>query len=341
MKMTNPIGWCDDTGNMVIGCTKVSPGCAHCYAANDTPARVLRAGGWPGAKGRKVETWGQAGERWPVKALSAKARRLNKLCICERCRRTMTFLQAAGAMAVCPWCELGQGKLRRIRLFANSNSDWLDEKWPVETLAELLRLIHECPNLDWQLLTKRPENFKKRMKAALKCVLTWSGGEPSNLADFIDGWANKQDTIPPHVHLGASVENQACADERIQELLRIPAAVRWLSLEPLLGPVDLMLPRVEEIQGIYAGDDRGLHWFVIGGESDQPGAPARPCNIAWIRSLVEQGRDAGVPVYVKQLGSRPEVNGGPCGVDPSTDAWPNPDLWPADLRVREFPKGTI
>jgi protein gp37 len=362
MKLTNAIGWCDDTGNMVIGCTKVSPGCAHCYAANDTPARVLRAGRWTGYP-QPTETWGPAGVRVPVKALATKARRLNNLCICDTCRETRPVGHLTSIIygGVCPNCS---GNLRRIRLFADSNSDWLDDRWPVDTLAELLGLIHECRNIDWQLLTKRPENWRKRVSLVTgwRCADAWKEAE-SDVREMARAWV-ENGKAPAHVHLGVSVEDQKRADERIPELLKIPAAVRWLSLEPLLGEVDVGRVvvgeervdydplRGKELPGPYCRAK--IDWLVIGGESGQPGAPARPCNVEWVRALVRQGRDAGVPCYVKQLGSTViegrcmcpgTLDGGPgckvCGARRflCAPAGSDPIEWEVDLRVREFPKG--
>jgi protein gp37 len=77
MKIENNIGWCDETGNKVTGCDKVSPGCKNCYAEKGTRARVLRAMG--------IETWGPKGKRHPVADFSKKVRRLNKLCVCDKC----------------------------------------------------------------------------------------------------------------------------------------------------------------------------------------------------------------------------------------------------------------
>ena len=122
--------------------------------------------------------------------------------------------------------------------------------------------------------------------------------------------------------LGVTAENQRRADERIPVLLQTPAAVRWVSLEPLLGPIDLNKRellidkrRFKYTLGNY------LDWVVVGCES---GPKRRPCKIEWVREIVEQCRDAGVPVFVKQLSINGKV---------SHDM----DEWPEDLRVREYP----
>ena len=147
----------------------------------------------------------------------------------------------------------------------------------------------------------------------------------------------------PNVWLGVSVEDQAAADDRIPELLDTPAAVRFLSCEPLLGQLMLRRP-------IVPGSFPGLHWIIVGGES---GPGARPCDVGWIRDIVQQCKAAAVPVFVKQLGSRPvgtkaEAQGGW-----ESSQFADPDAryerhlrdragrdmseWPEDLRVREYP----
>jgi hypothetical protein len=178
---------------------------------------------------------------------------------------------------------------------------------------------------------------------------------------------------PRNVWVGTSVEDQSRADERIPHLLQIPARIRFLSCEPLLGPVDLTtaLPFTDRhcqrcgfrpIEGIEryreihrdkakcvsCGWDmsqpaQGVDWVIIGGES---GPGARPCNVQWIRSLVAQCKAAGVPVFVKQLGAYPIDNSrdsrfmiGAERVHMTRDRkGGDPSEWPEDLRVREFPQ---
>jgi protein gp37 len=156
-----------------------------------------------------------------------------------------------------------------------------------------------------------------------------------------------------NVWLGVSVEDQQRADERIPALLRTPAAVRFLSVEPQLGPVDLTsigswrgepLSALEEQVGHV--ERPPVDWVIVGGES---GPGARPFHLEWARTIVEQCKAAGVAVFVKQLGADPIE-----GTDHRSDH-PDPDLlryplhllnkkggdpleWPPDLRVREFPE---
>ena len=158
----------------------------------------------------------------------------------------------------------------------------------------------------------------------------------------------------PNVWLGVSIEDQEQADKRIPLLLQTPAAVRFLSCEPMLGPIDLDLERYES-PGWFDYRKKLIHLVIVGGESGQG---ARPCDIAWIRSIVQQCKDAGVKCFVKQLGSLPiatdsecrrlirkssgvlrfEANGDGTGRLLLNDK-KGGDMseWQEDLRVREFP----
>jgi len=143
----------------------------------------------------------------------------------------------------------------------------------------------------------------------------------------------RPDDPPANLWLGVTVENQQAADERIPYLLDTPAAVRFVSLEPLLGEIDIseyLAPNYEglwrngEIDPISRDDWRfnSLDWAIIGCES---GPKRRPCKIEWVRDLVRQCRVAGVPVFVKQLDLDGRVSH-------------NPAEWPEWARVREYPK---
>lgn len=232
------------------------------------------------------------------------------------------------------WNAAAEAAGVRRRVFCASMADVFEDRPDlVEPRARLFSLIQETQALDWLLLTKRPENIDR-------LLTPW-------ILEHIEGPLT-------NVWLGTTVEDQERADERIPHLLTVPAAVRFLSVEPLLGPVDL----AGRLGGSdYLGDrhddapgEAGIDWVIVGGES---GPGARPCDVAWIRDVVRQCREAGVPVFVKQLGAH-SVNGddevGPWpvygdGSDPREDArfrWKDPkggDLaeWPEDLRFREFP----
>jgi protein gp37 len=274
-KIVNGIGWCDATTNAVTGCEKVSPGCKYCYAESGTRARVLRAQG--------VESWGPTGQRVPVN-FEPVFRRLNKLCVCDKCHQTspIDFLptpdRRINERTMCG-CH---GILRRIRLFADSNSDWLDERWDVRTLVRFLDAIRLAPNIDVLLLTKRVKSFDERLVAARQS----QGIIPiadTPLKEWLWDWL--QGRPPANVWLGVSVEDQKLADQRIPQLLNTPAAVRFLSVEPLLGKVNMEAWL------------RWLDWVIVGGES---GAKRRDCGVDAIVNVAGQGVAAGVPVYVKQ-----------------------------------------
>ncbi|MEK9505135.1 DUF5131 family protein [Gaopeijia maritima] len=283
MAENSGIQWTDHTFNPWWGCTKVSPGCANCYAETLAVTR------------RKLPVWGPA-PRFGRKLMSE-----------GHWKGPEKWNRAAAAAG------------ERHRVFCASMADVFDEHPDVtEPRARLFDLIERTPHLDWQLLTKRPHRVLELVPP------DWHDGFPSN------------------VWLGTSVEDQQRAEERIPILLQMPAAVRFLSCEPLLGPVDL------DGNWGYAGsatldvlDEWPIDWVIVGGES---GPGARPCNVEWIRSLVGQCRNAGTAVFVKQLGSRPCSN---------VIRWADPDRlslgtihdrkggdpeeWPEDLRVREFP----
>lgn len=211
-------------------------------------------------------------------------------------------------------------------IFVCSQTDLFGEWVPDELIDRVIWTMANCPEHTFQVLTKRAE----RMAAYMNSRFDLCG-----------------DAAPwplPNVHLGVSVEDQAAADARIPHLLRTPAAVRFVSAEPLLGQVDLRkyLPRrlgLSEIPGSALNDgatemqQRGIGWVIIGGES---GPDARPCDIAHVRDLLRQCREAGVPAFVKQLGALVftplfylklrDKKGGVMAE------------WPADLRVREKPE---
>ena len=277
MKIENSIGWCDDTTNAVTGCAKVSPGCKNCYAEVGMRARVLRDQG--------VETWGPKGVRHPVAGFAAKLRRLNKLCVCSGCHQSYPASELARMANGYPLCASCSSPLRRIRLFADSNSDWLDEAWPVETLASFLEAIRLAPNLDVILLTKRMENFQKRLGQA------YTAAGNTGLEIWIDRWTEGMEA-PANVWLGVSVEDQKRADERIPLLLQTPAAVRFLSVEPLLERISL-----RHLLGFKNADGTEIGWAIIGSES---GPNRRDCGVQAIVDVAEQCRAAGVPCYVKQ-----------------------------------------
>lgn len=212
------------------------------------------------------------------------------------------------------WAREGSAKVFSCSLgdFFHEGADaWRDEAWNI-----MLR----TPNLTYQVLTKRPERMLQHLPSVGAMPLSWDAKYP---------------TWPwPNIWLGTSVENQAMAEKRIPELLKVPATVHWLSCEPLLGPLDLS----KWLRGFTRVD-----WVVIGGESDQLGEKGRPCDVKWLADIVKQCTNAGVAVFTKQLGSHPyqspEQDGGTGFFLPIKDHHGgDPAEWPEALRVREFPK---
>lgn len=296
------IQWATDTFNPWIGCSRVSPACRFCYA--DT--QVSR---WqPGST-----LWRRHGDR--------------RITSDAYWRKPLAWDRKAKAT----------GETRRV--FCASLADVFEDHPALpEPRTRLWRLVEQTPNLDWLLLTKRPQNVLSMTPA------DWRGG------------------FPPNVWLGTSTENQEWADKRIPHLMAAPAAVRFLSAEPLLGPIDLsryltpapLYDRLwcptagRQIDRIGSGactcgtshQPARLHWVIVGGESG--GVKARPTQVEWVRSLITQCRDAEVAPFVKQLGSpwaRDQFYGGQpvASVDRKGG---DPRYWPEDLRVREFPAVT-
>ncbi len=183
------------------------------------------------------------------------------------------------------------------RIFVNSMSDLFHESTPFEFIEKIWATMAMCPQHTFQILTKRPAR-------ALE-FFEWE--KTSMKAAGLDEWWKGLVTLP-NVQIGVSVENQAAADERIPLLAKIPAAWRFLSCEPLLGPLDLepWLPfSLEEVGEILEGGGEiacspfFIDWVIVGGES---GKGARPMCLDWARSLRDQTKAAGVPFFFKQWG---------------------------------------
>jgi protein gp37 len=296
MSENTGIEWCDSTFNPWIGCTKVSPGCDHCYAARQDAHRRWTTEGWGGPR-KRTKTWGD-----PVKWNAAHE----------------AFFAAHG---------------RRQRVFCASLADWLDNQVPIDWLVDLLDLWRRTPNLDKLALTKRIGNWRGRLKAALD----WMSVAPAGYADLIDyvqDWLDGH--APPDVWIGATMVNQPEVDRDVVKLLAVPARVRFLSIEPMLGPVDIRFafsdagvircPRCMfgtnildhapcPNDGETLRNDPGIDWVICGGES---GPGARPMHPDWARSLRDQCVAAGVPFLFKQWGEWHPESSANYGTGPNT-----------------------
>ena len=292
------IAWADSTFNPWIGCTKVGPGCDNCYAEADFDKRRGRVKWGAGNPRSKTKTWGD-----PVK--------WNKqpFCECMNCgwrgelragaliKNPEGFHPPVDAMRACTSCNLYLLKEARRRVFCASLADVFDNEVPTEWRLDLFDLIETTENLSWLLLTKRIGNVAAMIKSR---------------------WSHK---LPNNVWLGATICNQEEADRDIPKLLQMPAAIRWISVEPMLGAVDLSK---------YLGE---ISWNVIGGES---GRNARPMNIEWAKDIVRQCKAAGIPVLMKQLGAKPiDREGQPYKVSDSHGSIMAE--FPEELRIREYP----
>jgi protein gp37 len=235
------------------------------------------------------------------------------------------------------------------RIFVNSMSDLFHESLTDEQIDRVFAVMAIGSQHVYQVLTKRPE----RMLAYLT-----NDGRAGDIASHGGRYVNKGLEFHwplPNVWLGTSVEDQKTADERIPLLLETPAAIRWVSYEPALGPADLnnyLYTRF--LEGGARHMYNQLDWLVCGGES---GPNARGFDIAWARSIIAQCKAAGVAVFMKQIGRRPvstqkeqrpweplfhDAHGRrPTGEyaivlkDKKGGDW---NEWPEDLRVREFPE---
>lgn len=266
------IEWTDSTFNPWIGCTKVSAACDFCYAETLMDHRYGRV------------QWGQHGERKRTKTWGDPMRWQ---------RQAAEFYAANG---------------RRRRVFCASLADIWDNQVPVQWHYDLLRLIHDCPDLDWLLLTKRPQNILKMLRMARAPFFHGGCGGHLTFGEWLDRWIGGDP--PRQVWLGISTENQTEADRRIPIILEVPARIRFLSCEPLLGPLDLRAiayqdGNLDALTGdLWGGSGtgafaRGIDWVIAGGES---GTQARPTHPDWFRGLRDQCGAANVPFLFKQWG---------------------------------------
>lgn len=363
------IEWTDATWSPVTGCTKVSAGCKNCYA--ETVANRF----WP--------------TQYPaVPASPLPDQVANSLSIPEPLKRDLEQAVMRPRQFTDVQCHedrLDQPLRWRKpkRVFVNSMSDLFHEDVPDAFIDRVFAVMALAYPHTFQILTKRADRMRAYLSAPdvgvrwLAAIYRHHGAEPATddmayQERDAERWASKG---LDNVWLGVSAENQRFADERIPLILRTPAAVRFVSAEPLVEPMDLdrvtcrrcgqsFSNRPEPGRpercphcGTYDGDtiatlhQRWLHvvyrhrldWVIVGGES---GPKARPCDVDWIRSIVRQCQDAGVPVFVKQLGTKPVQRDAALPADAMLNLifrkkdpkGGNPRYWPEDLNVRQYPE---
>jgi protein gp37 len=342
------IEWTKRTWNPMVGCSKVSAGCQNCYAIKD----AHRLAGNPNSKISSV----YAG-------------------LTERCSDRTEW---TGKVNFVPErLQLPLKTRKPTTWFVNSMSDLFHESVTDEQLDQIFAVMALTPQHTYQVLTKRPERMLEYLNSKefnASGHLSGRGSWASEMADFAcenlrgyfwveqEGESSSDHVFDklmrvtsggdlPNVWLGVTVENQKAADERIPLLLQTPAAIRFLSCEPLLEEIDIS--QVTEAPGDDYGDGAiylhpltgerwmrdgfekelndysQINWVIAGGES---GSKARTCEATWLDSIVVQCAAAKVPCFVKQLGSK--CHGLGTGY---TGKGGNPEEWPQNLRVRQFP----
>lgn len=319
------ISWTDQTWNPIRGCSRVSQGCVNCYAES----MAARFSG-PGQPYEGLARMTPSGARWTGEV------RLVEEHLADPLR----------------W-------KRPRRVFVNSMSDLFHEKLAFEDISAVFRTCMFAERHTFQILTKRPGQMLEYVEHVTRRKPAHGPADGERILG--------QQWPLPNVWLGVSVEDQKTADERIPILLQCPAAVRFVSYEPALAAVDfcrIKPPRGMPdtvldvlsgtgsytssygVPGIRIDDVPRLDWVIVGGES---GPNARPFDLAWARSTVEQCAAAGVACFVKQMGSRPVRRDGASapGYPPGSivplklhdRAGADPAEWPEDLRVQQFPEG--
>lgn len=318
---TTTISWCDRTWNPLRGCSLVSAGCTHCYA-------MRQAGRFSGP--------GQ-----PYEGLVRKTRQ--------------GYTWTGDVRLIEKDMEAPLRWKTPARIFVNSMSDLFHEnveEWWQDRIFAVMALAHWHT---FQILTKRPELMRAyfeskyledRISTFATEIISRYVNPHARLSTDLRATYDDELWPLPNVWLGVSCENQATANERIPWLLKTPAAVRFVSYEPVLEPVDLAKYTHFPLWGgdgqhsnTYCkicfknyGPHPRIDWLIVGGES---GPKARYCEIDWLRSIVKQCAAADVACWVKQLGALPCIDGAELILHDRKGA--NPAEWPEDLRVQHFP----
>jgi len=279
--MSTAIEWTDEVFNPVVGCTKVSQGCKFCYAKtlHDQRHKAFHAG-------KKMP----AQYEHPFEHVQLKPERLKK--------------------------PFSWRKPRRV--FVNSVSDLFHEDVPFDYIDKVWVVMADTPAHTYQILTKRPERMleyvtglyenPQRLEQPARELLDIKSVDPEKV---LWHWLGQFKTPSPNVWLGVSVENQDAAEKRIPHLLNTPAAVRFLSCEPLLGEVNLRHIQtdngaIDSLQPTKAkATEPRIHWVIVGGES---GNQHRPMSLDWARSIRNQC--SRTPFFFKQVGGRTPKSGG-------------------------------
>lgn len=268
MVSTSSIEWTDMTWNPVTGCSKVSQGCKHCYAERQWPRMRAMVEAYKGRAFTDVK------------------------CHPERLHQPLRIATPK-------------------KIFVNSMSDLFHEDVPFEFIASVFAVMSVTTRHTYQVLTKRPS----RMREFFEWAMNGHGPDHFNASDRISdhwpkhvewkGYDNCGPAFPyQNIWLGISIENQETANDRIPYLLQTPAAVRWISAEPLIGPIDFYKASNHWHKNGYTPWRNtsvlsGIDWIVIGGES---GPQARPIHPQWAHQILDQSIPANVARFFKQWG---------------------------------------
>ena len=310
------IEWTEQTWNPTTGCDRISPGCDNCYAL--TMAKRLKGMGQA-----KYQTDGDPKTSGPGFGITAHDDTLYE--------------------------PLSWRKPRRV--FVNSMSDLFHDKVDSDFIAKAFGVMALTRRHTYQILTKRHARLRSLLSndAFHTAVLAWAArlqDDKHPMPAWHPGRRRLKAWPLPNVHLGVSVEDQKWADIRIKHLMQTPAAVRFLSCEPLVGPVRLHrghghCPAHDFPGGFCTSPCPDLilpDWVIIGGES---GPGARPFDPQWAADLIDDARLAGAAPFVKQLGTtwaRDTAYAGKSVAAHGDTKGGKPQYWPADLRVREYPR---
>ena len=304
--MPSKIEWTEETWNVVVGCTRVSAGCDHCYAIREAHRLAGNPNGKIAGTFEGLTTVKKRGLDW-----------------------TGDIVFPAGRMTQ----PLHWRTPRRV--FVNSMADLFHPAVPDEMINRIFGVMALCPQHTFQILTKRPERMKDYINSAGRETLVWIEAYDRAVREKrSDHEYHKRNPVPwplPNVWLGVSVENEDTAEERLPLLQQLLAAVRFVSYEPALGPVDWerwlqpYCPRCRdsyesadgqwawlagELWPIHHCDEQipsprwfecrpAIDWVICGGES---GSGARPMHIEWARSARDQCVEHGIPFFFKQFG---------------------------------------
>lgn len=314
------ISWCDHTWSPVWGCTQISKAETGGGGCDNCYAMTLAHRFGYGWNGEPMREFGEHHWNQPLR-----------------------------------WNEKARAAGRQQTVFP-SMCDPFDKDWPAGMRKRFFSLILHTPNLNWLLLTKRIGNAHRMLSEVRREV---DFETERGLWLWLKAWENNEET-PSNVWMGATVVNQEEADRDIPKLLCTPARIRFLSIEPMLGPItipEVFLKKLNCDGPKDWPDNAGIvDWGIVGAES---GTHARPLRLDWVRSIVQQFKAAGVAAHVKQLGHTVRWNGidesqWPAGVRFGGDLGDGTfqvnlqhkkggDLaeWPADLRIQDFPNLSI